>query len=42
MTTTPYSAATAATVFEVGQQLLLLPWYQDMMVNRWDHLRRGS
>ena len=24
------------TVFEVGQQLLLLPWYQDMLVNRWD------
>ena len=26
-----------STVFEVGQQVLLLPWYQDMMVNRWDH-----
>lgn len=22
--------------FEVGQQVLLLPWYQDMLVNRWD------
>ncbi len=24
------------TAFEVGQQFLLLPYYQDMMVNRWD------
>jgi 3-hydroxy-D-aspartate aldolase len=24
------------TAVEVGQQFMLLPWYQDMMVNRWD------
>ena len=24
------------TPLEIGDQLVLLPWYQDMMVNRWD------
>lgn len=33
------------TNFKVGQQFLLLPWYQDMMINRWDQyiaIRNGS
>ena len=33
-----------STTLLVGDKVILVPWYQDMMVNRWDHyivVRKG-